>query len=61
MMAAGYGTAGAVKLLLEKGADPSLRNQQGLSATHTAPMSYTKQTRCACCTVPCMAGAASTR
>lgn len=31
-MAAGYGTAGAGKLLLEEGAGPSLRNQQGLSA-----------------------------
>lgn len=32
MMAAHYGTASAVKLLLEAGADPSLKNMQGLSA-----------------------------
>ncbi len=32
MMAAQYGTASAVKLLLESGADPSLKNQLGLSA-----------------------------
>ncbi len=32
MMAAQYGTPGAVKLLLEEGADPLLKNQQGLSA-----------------------------
>lgn len=32
MMAAMYGTASAVKLLLEAGADPMLRNVQGLSA-----------------------------
>jgi ankyrin repeat protein len=32
MMAAHYGTAAAVKLLLEAGADPLLRNQLGLSA-----------------------------
>ena len=32
MMAAHYGTAAAVKLLLEAGADPLLRNVQGLSA-----------------------------
>jgi hypothetical protein len=32
MMAAQYGTPSAVKLLLEAGADPMLRNQQGLSA-----------------------------
>jgi len=32
MMAAHYGTAGAVKLLLEAGADPTLKNSQGLSA-----------------------------
>lgn len=32
MMAARYGTDAAVKLLLEEGADPLLRNQQGLSA-----------------------------
>ena len=32
MMAAMYGTASAVKLLLEAGADPMLRNAQGLTA-----------------------------
>jgi hypothetical protein len=32
MMAARYGTDAAVKLLLEEGADPLLRNEQGLSA-----------------------------
>jgi ankyrin repeat protein len=32
MMAARYGTDAAVKLLLEEGADPMLRNEQGLSA-----------------------------
>lgn len=32
MMAAMYGTASAVKLLLEAGADPMLRNVQGLTA-----------------------------
>lgn len=32
MMAAFYGTPSAVKLLLEAGADPALKNEQGLSA-----------------------------
>jgi ankyrin repeat protein len=32
MMAAHYGTAAAVKLLLEAGADPTIRNQLGLTA-----------------------------
>jgi hypothetical protein len=32
MMAARYGTPSAVKLLLEAGADPMLKNQQGMSA-----------------------------
>ena len=32
MMAAQYGTDAAVKLLLEAGADPQLKNEQGLSA-----------------------------
>lgn len=32
MMAASYGNSSAVKLLLEEGADPLLKNQQGLSA-----------------------------
>jgi ankyrin repeat protein len=36
MMAAMYGTAPAVKLLLEAGADPMLKNQQGLSAIEFA-------------------------
>jgi hypothetical protein len=32
MMAAMYGTPQAVKLLVESGADPLLKNQQGLTA-----------------------------
>ena len=36
MMAAMYGTSAAVKLLLEEGADPQLRNQQGLTALQFA-------------------------
>ena len=32
MMAAHYGTPGAVKLLLEEGADPMIKNKLGLSA-----------------------------
>ncbi len=32
MMAAHYGTPAAVKLLLEQGAEPDLRNQLGLTA-----------------------------
>jgi uncharacterized protein len=36
MMAAHYGTPGAVKLLLEEGADPSLKNDLGLSAIEFA-------------------------
>jgi ankyrin repeat protein len=32
MMASHYGTASAVKLLLEAGADPMLKNDQGLTA-----------------------------
>ena len=32
MMAARYGTPEVVKLLLEEGADPTLRNEQGLTA-----------------------------
>lgn len=36
MMAAQYGTQAALALLLEAGADPSLKNQQGLSAIHFA-------------------------
>ena len=36
MMAAQYGTAAAVKVLLEAGADPKLRNKLGLTATDFA-------------------------
>lgn len=36
MMAAHYGTSAAVQLLLESGADPSLRNEQNLSASDFA-------------------------
>ena len=36
MMASMYGTAAAVKLLLEEGADPLLKNQQGLTALQFA-------------------------
>lgn len=36
MMASMYGTPAAVKLLLEEGADPLLRNQQGLTALQFA-------------------------
>ncbi len=36
MMAAFYGSSQAVKLLLEAGADPTLRNEQGLSAVDFA-------------------------
>lgn len=36
MMAARYGHAAVVKLLLEEGADPTLRNQQGISAVDFA-------------------------
>jgi ankyrin repeat protein len=36
MMAAQYGTQAALVLLLEAGADPTLKNQQGLSAIHFA-------------------------
>ena len=32
MMASLYGTASAVKLLLDAGADPLLKNEQGLTA-----------------------------
>jgi ankyrin repeat protein len=32
MMAAMYGTAESVKVLLEAGADPSIKNEQGLTA-----------------------------
>jgi ankyrin repeat protein len=37
MMAAHYGSPAAVKLLLEAGADPTLRNELGLSAVDFAP------------------------
>ncbi|MBP6599359.1 MAG: ankyrin repeat domain-containing protein, partial [Giesbergeria sp.] len=36
MMAAQYGTREVVKLLLDEGADPALKNQLGLSATDFA-------------------------
>ena len=36
MMAAMYGTSAAVKLLLQEGADPKLKNQQGLNAVDFA-------------------------
>ena len=36
MMAARYGSAAAVRLLLESGADPTLRNDQGLTAVDFA-------------------------
>ena len=36
MMAAEYGAPGAVKLLLEAGADPRLKNQLGLTAVDFA-------------------------
>jgi ankyrin repeat protein len=36
MMAAGYGTPEAVKLLLQEGADPTLRNELGLTAVDFA-------------------------
>lgn len=36
MMAAHYGSAGAVQLLLEEGADPTLKNQLGLTAADFA-------------------------
>ena len=39
MMAAMYGTSSAVKLLLHEGADPSLKNQQGLTALQFAQRS----------------------
>ena len=43
MMAAGYGTPGAVKLLLEEGADPLLKNQQGLGAIDFANRANRKE------------------
>jgi uncharacterized protein len=36
MVAAQYGSTAAVKLLLEAGADPTLRNELGLSAVEFA-------------------------
>lgn len=36
MMAAMYGSPQAVKLLLQEGADPNVKNQQGLTALHFA-------------------------
>ncbi len=43
MMAAFYGNASAVKLLLEEGADPLLKNQQGLSAIDFAQRASHKE------------------
>lgn len=43
MMAAHYGTPGAVKLLLEAGADPMLKNDQGLSALDFANRASRKE------------------
>lgn len=43
MMAAYYGTPEAVKLLLEAGADATLRNQQGLSAFDFAERGHRKE------------------
>jgi uncharacterized protein len=43
MMAAHYGTPAAVKLLLEAGADPSLRNQLGLTAIDFANRANRKE------------------
>ena len=44
MMAAQYGTSDAVQLLLDEGADPSLKNQLGLSATDFALRVSRKET-----------------
>jgi uncharacterized protein len=38
MMAAQYGTPEAVKLLLQEGADPIVKNQQGLTAVDFAKL-----------------------
>ena len=38
MMAAMYGTADAAKLLMEEGADPTLKNEKGLTAIDFAQM-----------------------
>jgi ankyrin repeat protein len=43
MMAAFYGTPSAVKLLLEEGADPMLKNRQGLSAIDFAQRANRKE------------------
>lgn len=43
MMAAHYGTPGAVKLLLEEGADPMVKNQLGLSAIDFAQRANRKE------------------
>jgi ankyrin repeat protein len=45
MMAAHYGTAPAVKLLLEEGADPRIKNKLGLSAMEFANQSLQPQTQ----------------
>lgn len=44
MMAAQYGTSDAVQLLLDEGADPSLKNQLGLSASDFALRVSRKET-----------------
>ena len=48
MMASMYGNPEAVKLLIEEGADPMLKNQQGLTAQQT-PSAATGQTQPSCC------------
>jgi len=45
MMAAGYGSPMAVKLLLEEGADPRIRNKMGLSALDMANQSGKKDAK----------------
>jgi hypothetical protein len=44
MMAAQYGTSDAVQLLLDEGADPSLKNQLGLTASDFALRVSRKET-----------------
>ena len=43
MMAAHYGTPAAVKLLLEQGAEPGLRNELGLTAIDFAQRGNRKE------------------
>ena len=45
MMAAHYGTPAAVKLLLEAGADPTMKNQLGLTAIDFAHRARTARMR----------------